>query len=367
MLELTDVTKTYEGFRFGPVDLAVGTEVLSVLGPSGSGKTTLLSLIAGIAAPDRGSITLQGRSLAGRSLRERRTGLVFQDGALFPHMTARENIGYAATDDERVAELAALLEIDDVLDRRPPTLSGGERQRVALARTLAAEPETLLLDEPLSSLDAPIRRRLRGELRPLFESLDIPVVYVTHDQRTATALGDRMAIFRDGTIEQLGSPTEVLTRPESRFVAEFTGTENLLKGTVTDATGRSTAVRVGDRTLRVTGAEPHEGAVTVCVHPSRVSLSRADGDGPGVEPSAGRTGRPANVLFGTVDRWLNEGDEYRVGIDVEDAPVRLVATVSPTVFDRLDVEAGTRVRTSVPGDAIHLLARPASATSWENA
>jgi molybdate/tungstate transport system ATP-binding protein len=357
MLELAAVTKTYEGFGFGPVDLAVGTEVVSVLGPSGSGKTTLLSLIAGITDPDGGSITLNGRSLAGRSLRERRTGLVFQDGALFPHMTAHENIAYAARDRRRVGELADLLEIDDVLGRRPPTLSGGERQRVALARTLAAEPETLLLDEPLSSLDAPIRRRLRSELRPLFESLDIPVVYVTHDQRTATALGDRMAIFRDGTIEQVGPPTEVLSRPESRFVAEFTGTENLFDGTVINATGRETAVRVGERTLRVAGADAHEGPVTVCVHPSRVSLSAGDGDTPDARPRD-RDDPRENVLSGTVDRWLNEGDEYRVEIDVAGAPVTLVATAPPTVFDGLGVDHGTRVRTTVPPDAIHLLARP---------
>jgi molybdate/tungstate transport system ATP-binding protein len=122
-------------------------------------------------------------------------------------MTARENIEYAAAPGERVAELAGVLELEAVLDRKPPTLSGGERQRVALARTLATDPGVLLLDEPLSSLDAPIRKRLRNELYSLFESLDIPMLYVTHDQRTATALGDRLAIVRDGTIEQVGSPS----------------------------------------------------------------------------------------------------------------------------------------------------------------
>jgi ABC-type spermidine/putrescine transport systems, ATPase components len=130
--------------------------------------------------------------------------MVFQEGALLPHMTARKNIEYAATSTDRVDELATVLELKDVLERKSPTLSGGERQRVALARTLATDPDVLLLDEPLSSLDAPIRKRLRDELHSLFESLEIQILYVTHDQRTATALGDRVAIVRDGDLEQVG-------------------------------------------------------------------------------------------------------------------------------------------------------------------
>lgn len=346
MLELTALSKTYDGFEFGPVDLAVGDEVLSVLGPSGSGKTTLLSLIAGIIEPESGSISLNGRSLGGRSLRERRTGLVFQDGALFPHMTARENIGYAATDEERVTELVSLLEITNVLDRRPPTLSGGERQRVALARTLAGDPDTLLLDEPLSSLDVPIRRRLRGELHTLFEPLDIPVIYVTHDQRTATALGDRMAIFHDGTIDQLGPPSRILTRPETRFVAQFTGTENLFEATTVTGGREYTAVRIGDLTLRASSSDVAESAVTVCIHPARVSLSLGDHR---------MDLEPGNKLSGTVDQWLNEGNEYRVEIDINDAPVTLIATIQPAVFDRLAIDYGSTVRMSVPPDAIHLI------------
>ena len=168
-LDLSDLSKTYGQFEFGPIDLTVEEEVLAVLGPSGSGKTTLLSLIAGITGPDSGSICLNSRELVGQPLEDRDVGMVFQEGALFPHMTARENIEYAATTAGRVDELAATLEIGDVLNRNPPTLSGGECQRIALARTLATDPAALLLDEPLSSLDAPIRRRLRNELHSLFE------------------------------------------------------------------------------------------------------------------------------------------------------------------------------------------------------
>lgn len=344
-LELTRLRRAYTEFDFGPVDLTVDEEVLAVLGPSGSGKTTLLSLIAGITSPDSGSILLDGRELVGRPLEDRHVGMVFQEGALFPHMTARENIGYAATASARVDELATLFELEGILDRKPPTLSGGERQRVALARTLASDPDVLLLDEPLSSLDAPIRRRLRDELHSLFESLEIPVLYVTHDQRTATALGDRIAIVRDGDLEQVGSPSAVLTRPTSRFVARFTGNENLFEGTVTDRTTDGQTVQFGDIQLQTTASDITTSAVTVCIHPSRVTVEApyvADGD-------------RANTVTGTVARCLNEGSEYRIDIRIETGPVTLTANVQPPTYDRLSVEKGSEIQVLIPQESIHLI------------
>ena len=345
-LELSRLRKVYGQFDFGPVDLTVDNEVLAVLGPSGSGKTTLLSLIAGITDPDSGSVRLDGRELVGLSLEERHVGIVFQEGALFPHMTARENIEYAATDRDRADELAMLLELEEVLDRKPPTLSGGERQRVALARTLATDPDVLLLDEPLSSLDAPIRKRLRDELHSLFESLEIPVLYVTHDQRTATALGDRIAIVRDGDFEQVDSPSTVLTRPTSRFVARFTGNENLFEGTVTDRTADGTKVRFGDIQFQTTASDIHTSTVTVCIHPSRVNVEApyvADGD------------RTANTVTGTVARWLNEGSGYRLDIEIEAESLTLTANVRPTTFERLTLANGSEVQVLIPQESIHLI------------
>ncbi|WP_049938001.1 ABC transporter ATP-binding protein [Haloplanus natans] len=327
-LHLDGVTKRYAGFELGPVDLAVADEVLAVLGPSGCGKTTLLSLVAGLTRPDAGTVTLDGRALDGRPPEDRGVGLVFQDGALFPHLTARENVAYAATE-ERVDDLAATFEIRDLLDRRPPALSGGERQRVALARTLAADPDALLLDEPLSSLDAPIRRRLRDELHDLLGALDVPVVYVTHDQRSATVLGDRVAVLRDGAVEQVGTPDAVLDRPESEFVARFTGCENVFEGTVVECGVRVDGVVLPVETTRSIGAP-----VTVCVRPSRVRLDPADAD-------AG--------LVGTVRRRLNEGDDYRIVVDLGGPD--LVATVPPRVGRGL--VPGDCVRASL--DDVHLL------------
>jgi molybdate/tungstate transport system ATP-binding protein len=347
-LELSGLSKSYGQFAFGPVDLTVDDGVLAVLGPSGSGKTTMLSLVAGITAPDSGSIRLDGRELVGQALEARNVGMVFQEGALFPHMTARENIAYAATTAGRVAALADRLELTDVLGRRPPTLSGGERQRVALARTLATEPDALLLDEPLSSLDTPIRRRLREELHGLFASLDIPVLYVTHDQRTATALGDRLAIVRDGALEQVGAPSAVVERPANEFVARFTGTENLVAGTVTERPAAGVTVEVGGVELRTNATDIPGSAVTVCIHPSRVA----------VEPSR-TTEKPGwNTITGTVARWLNEGSEYRVDVAVDWGTDALTATVDPGTFDRLDIETGTALRVGVPAEAVHLLSDP---------
>jgi molybdate/tungstate transport system ATP-binding protein len=345
-LELDGVRKSYRGFEFGPVDLTVGQEVLSVLGPSGCGKTTLLWLIAGIVRPDAGTIDLGGRALGALPPEDRNTGLVFQDGALFPNMTVRENLTYAGADSASVSELAAMLEIDDLLDRRPQTLSGGERQRVALARTLATDPDALLLDEPLSSLDAPIRRRLRGELDDLFRSLAIPVILVTHDQRTATALGDRTAVLRDGAVEQVGPPTEVLDRPATRFVADFTGNENLFAAEVTGRRDGVVALRVGEVTLTADADWTGASTATACVHPSRVSVRPPSPDSPAGDE---------NALRGTVHRWLNEGDEYRVELVVDDAALSLTATVPPPVFERLSVESGATLRVGIPRDAIHLI------------
>lgn len=357
MLELSALKKSYDGFAFGPLDLTVGTEVLSVLGPSGSGKTTLLSLVAGIVTPDGGTVSLGGTTLDDKPIQERHTGLVFQDGALFPHLTARENVAYAAASPERVEELASLLEISSVLDRRPSTLSGGEQQRIALARTLAADPDALLLDEPLSSLDAPIRRRLRGELHELFQSLDIPVVYVTHDQRTATAVGDRIAIFRDGAIEQVGSPRTVITRPATRFVAQFTGNENVFDGRVAGkTTNAGILVDVGELPLRTTETTAREpgAAVTVCIHPSRITVFPGAPTESGHSPeSPVEKPEQVNVVGGVVDSWLNEGTQYNVEIAVENAPLSLTTTVDLAEFERLETEG--RVTMTIPTDAIHLL------------
>ena len=343
-LELDGIVTTHGDFELGPIDLVIEREVLAVLGPSGCGKTTLLSTIGGITRPDAGTVTLDGRDLTGLAPEHRGTALVFQDGALFPHMTARENIAYAATSAERVTDLAATLEIESILSQRADTLSGGERQRVALARSLAADPDVLLLDEPLAALDAPIRQHLRTELRDLLSSLGIPVLYVTHDQHEATVLGDRVAVVSDGKLHQCDVPTEVFARPATPFVASFTGSVNLFDARVVDAgatpsldwDGRRLDVPLDGRTV---GDE-----VQFCLRPEYVVL------GDEAAPAVGN-----NTFTGAISRLLFEGDSYRVDIAFEWTDDLIQATLSPPTYDRLGLEDRERIRVALPADAIHVI------------
>jgi molybdate/tungstate transport system ATP-binding protein len=345
MLEVTALTTAYDSFRLGPLDLSVADEVLAVLGPSGCGKTTLLSSIAGIASPDGGAVELDGRRLDGRPPEARGTVLVFQDGALFPHMTARENVAYAAGADAdgEIEALAAALEIGDVLDRRAATLSGGEGQRVALARALAADPDALLLDEPLANLDAPIRRRLRSDLRDLLAPLSIPVVYVTHDQTEASGVGDRVAVMRDGQFEQIGSPTAVFERPRTRFVASFTGGTNVFRTGLED--GNPARIRWGPYRLDAGAAAPRDAGdeVWFCVRPEYVEVV---GD---------RSADAGNVIEGRIADRTFEGGTYRLVVRPEGVDAVLEIAVLPPAYDRHRLDRRDHVAVEIPADAVHLL------------
>ena len=213
------------------VDLAVEPgELVAVLGASGSGKSTLLRTIAGLEPADAGRVLIDGRDQAKVPPPQRGVAMVFQSFALFPHLSVERNIGFGLRARrepdaaERVAEATRIVRLEDVLDRRPGELSGGERQRVALARALAARPRVLLLDEPLSNLDAQLRASTRTEIRRLQEQTGVTTLHVTHDQDEALALGHRVAVLRDGRVEQVGTPDEIWERPASTWVARFVGT-----------------------------------------------------------------------------------------------------------------------------------------------
>ncbi|HTS93818.1 MAG TPA: ABC transporter ATP-binding protein [Stellaceae bacterium] len=246
--------------RFGAVRAVAGVtlavrdgEFFTLLGPSGCGKTTLLRTVAGFADLDGGEIRFGERRIDTLPPHRRNTGMVFQNYAIFPNLTVAGNVAYGlkarsipATDIAgRVAAALKLVHLDGYHERWPHQLSGGQLQRVAIARALVIEPEVLLLDEPLSNLDAKLRVEMRGEIRELQQKLGITALYVTHDQEEALAISDRIAVMRAGALEQVGPPAEIYARPATPFVAEFMGTTNLLAGTVAEAKGGRVRIAVG--------------------------------------------------------------------------------------------------------------------------
>jgi putative spermidine/putrescine transport system ATP-binding protein len=238
-VRLAGVRKTYgDVVAVDRVDLEIAPgEFFTLLGPSGSGKTTTLRLIAGFERPDEGRIELHGRNVTGVAPYERDVNTVFQDYALFPHMTVGENVGYGLRVKgvgrreraRRVAEALELVQLPDVASRKPIQLSGGQRQRIALARSLVNRPRVLLLDEPLGALDLKLRQGMQIELKRIQQDVGLTFVYVTHDQEEALTMSDRLAVFNLGRIEQLGAPADVYERPATEFVAGFIGVSNVIE------------------------------------------------------------------------------------------------------------------------------------------
>jgi iron(III) transport system ATP-binding protein len=286
-ITLKSIRKTYPQNKDNPVvldsvDLAIAPgEFFFLLGPSGCGKTTLLKIIAGLIEPDSGTVLLGDRDVTAVPIERRNCALVFQNYALWPHMTVGQNVEFGPKmqgkgKDER-AKMATkqldLVQMASYLDRKPTQLSGGQQQRVALARALAANPDCLLLDEPLSNLDAKLRSQMRIELRKLIKSSGATAVYVTHDQKEALAMADRIAVMHGGHIVQIASPAEIYNKPVSRFVADFVGEANFIDGRVLQASPSikiETAVGVltsGRRTPVVVGQ-----SVTCCVRPEKINL-----------------------------------------------------------------------------------------------
>ncbi|MFC7325097.1 ABC transporter ATP-binding protein [Halorubrum rutilum] len=352
-VELDGVTKRYgDTAAVDDVSLRVREgEFFTLVGPSGCGKTTTLRLIAGFEDPSSGAVRFGGESVAGVPPEDRDVGVVFQNYALFPHMTVGENVGYGlnfadppegVTRDERVAELLELVDLPDAADREPESLSGGQRQRVAMARALAPGPDLLLLDEPMSALDARLRERLRVQVRTIQSELGITTVYVTHDQEEALAISDRVAVMRGGTPEQVAPPRTVYREPATRFVAEFVGDNNVFAGRVADVevrdatgdeTARTAAVDAGGETLRVAvgGEDETDVAVgdrlTFCVRPEYLRIDGGESRIRATVASAEFLGETTRVTldWGGRDLVVRTRDplsgEIVVGFDPEDAHV----------------------------------------------
>jgi spermidine/putrescine transport system ATP-binding protein len=326
------------------VDLDVRPgEFFSLLGPSGCGKSTLLRMIAGLEHPTSGQVTLDGHDLTRLPAHVRRVNTVFQNYALFPHLDVFENVAFGlrrqhvprAELRRRVREALELVRLGEFTRRRPVTLSGGEQQRVALARALVLRPSVLLLDEPLGSLDAKLRKQLQMELTTVQQQVGITFVLVTHDQEEALGLSDRIGVMHAGRIVQVGTPHTIYNEPATPFVADFLGVSNLLTADVA-ADG---VLRIGEFPLRAV-AEVKPGRVTIMMRPERVEIEpyRADGG--------------ENVLPAMVERAVNAGSATRVITRLATgATLEVLVPNNGAVFA---YPQGTPVRVHVPGDAIRV-------------
>lgn len=314
-------------------------ELYFLLGPSGCGKTTLLRIIAGLTEPDAGGILFGGRDITNVPVERRNTALVFQNYALWPHMTVAQNVQFGprmrgvARDERhrRSREKLTMVQMDAHAARKPAQLSGGQQQRVALARALAAEPDCLLLDEPLSNLDARLRAHMRDELRRLVKRSGTTGVYVTHDQTEALSMADRIALMKDGRIVQVGTPRQLYDRPATRFAADFLGEANFVEGRVA-ASGPPVRIETPAGTLSAAGTGPAAvgASVTCCVRPERITLSAGD------EASEG-------ALPATVESTTFLGDLRQVTCRLGDDVIWKVSLLAPQRGASEDIKAGAKV------------------------
>ena len=315
LVQFIDVSKTYdgEGLAVSGLNLDIAkSEFVTFLGPSGSGKTTSLMMLAGFETPTRGDILISGRSVSHVAPHKRNIGMVFQNYALFPHMTVADNIafplsvrGMSATETrQRVGRALDLVRLSKLSGRRPAELSGGQQQRVALARALVFDPVLILMDEPLGALDRHLREQMQVEIKRIHVELGVTIVYVTHDQSEALTMSDRIAVFNEGSIQQVASPTDLYTRPATPFVASFIGNNNLIDCTVITSDGlRQVMTTKGGQQFGAVSEQPlanGESAI-VSIRPEHIALAPAVAD-------------CDHVLDGVLDRWTYHGDHVQATV-----------------------------------------------------
>ncbi len=320
MVEICDVSKSFGDFRaVDDASLALPKgEFLTILGPSGCGKTTLLRMIAGFSKPDAGKILINGGEVENVPPHKRSIGMVFQRLALFPHMTAAQNVAYplkmrgfdTKTIPDRVSEYLKLVRLQGYEERRPHQLSGGQQQRVAIARALSFSPDLLLLDEPLSALDKKLREEMQLEFRRIQQELGVTTINVTHDQREALVMSDKIIVMNAGRIQQSDSPEAVYRAPSNRFVANFVGLTALFGGAIERVDDEGVVVRVGELALRARAGEAlTPGASVDCAIRAEQIRILADDE-------ENDTGRFDNTVTGKVDQRIFEGDRmvYQVTV-----------------------------------------------------
>lgn len=323
MIEITDLKKRLGDFVIKEINLRIFEgEYFVILGHTGAGKTTLLEIIAGLIVPDEGKIWLNGKEITTLSPDRRNIGFVYQDYALFPHLSVIENIKFGlklkklknSTITQKVHKIMDLLHISHLASFYPATLSGGEAQRVALARALVIEPQILLLDEPLSNLDHNLREKLQIELKKIHQDLMITTIHVTHDFDEAISLADRIAVIHQGKIMQVGTPIQIFKQPNSELVAKFVGCENLFKGNLISQNGITIFT---NKKINIQVATDKEGEGYISIHPEEIILSK--------EPL---TTSARNCFCGKVTKLAEKGLLVRVWVDVGECFVVLITKKS---------------------------------------
>ncbi|ADN37170.1 ABC transporter related protein [Methanolacinia petrolearia DSM 11571] len=347
MLELKDISIKLGEFSLEKINLSIEKgEYVVILGPTGAGKTIVLETIAGIYPPDSGSIELNGEDITFADPKDRNISMVYQDYMLFPHLSVYENIAFglsvkknpADEIEKKVSEVAGILGISHLLHRSVINLSGGEKQRTAISRAIVMEPDVLLLDEPLSALDVRTRERLRKELKRLHMRFKTTVLHVTHNFEEVFSLADRVAVLNQGKIIQTGVPNQVFSQPESKFIAEFVGTENIFRGDITSGSGCSVITVDGlDIVSTATGIE---GKVYASVRPEDIMLSR--------EPLK----TPARNSFeGIVESITNNGTMVEIRVD---AGIPFVTVLTRRGFSDIGIMEGDSVFLTFKAAAVHV-------------
>lgn len=354
-IQIKNLSKHYKGFVSGltkavdDISLTINAgDLFFLLGPSGCGKTTLLRMIAGFIEPTSGSILFNGRDVARTPPAKRNTGMVFQSYALWPHMSVAQNVAFGlsvrkvpkAEREQRVMEALRAVRMDQYAKRKPNQLSGGQQQRVALARALVVRPEVLLLDEPLSNLDAKLRLEMRHEIKRICKESGLTTVYVTHDQKEALSMADNIAVLDMGIIAQIGTPRDLYDRPRTRFVADFLGETNFIDARVDGPAGPGSlrlSASAGPLVSSAFVGSPPTGAVTCSIRPEAFRLIEA-------KPIAGSS---ATVLQGTLAGAMYLGDLAQYTVDLPGATQVKVSQMHPTGAFTLK-----------PGDPVTLAVEP---------
>ena len=362
-VQLINVTKRYTGtVAVDDLSLTIAEgEFFSLLGPSGCGKTTTLRMIGGLERPDEGEILIGGERVNDTPPNERSSNIVFQNYALFPHLTVGENVAFGlrlrarrtpeSEVKEKVREVLDLVHLEGMEGRRPGQLSGGQQQRVALARALVLRPKVLLLDEPLGALDRQLRKAMQVELRRIQHEVEITFVYVTHDQDEAMSMSDRVAVMRNGVFDQLGTPQEIFETPQTRFVADFMGASNIFSGRVAevdpgDGAGRTVAIETGSglRVISRGRRDVEQGASTsFSIRPEVVQVF-----------AAGSDAAPDNSFEGRVVEKVYLGDVTEIEVALGD-DTTLTCRIPSRLDQRLGLEEGSGVRVGWDAEDCNLL------------